>query len=549
MAFVVPSVTADDDFNANDPFAQLRLEGSPIECFRDQLLGHYSAIHPDDLEVVERECYKGEGGHLSEPFLRRDQRLLDVLEADLKTLRQYGIDTFEIALFLETVRRLIARLAKDDLLDNLPQKLPAKGWEHFEVTEVTSYRGSQRSPFQHPRDQGYVGFWFGDTIIQLRRSDGETVVFNNLQVLLAIQGFYQGGKGRLAPDTIIKFFGLRPGISYAPTIRRVVKGFERNPFMIEGRKIDYWDKRDYVQEKIDGAKWAQMWGLRLPASYVNADGERVEVVATVQFEYCLPQMPPPHKRALCDCKTREQREVLWCALASYYIHGHPRVPTSIAFGVNHKREYTAKEHCTFLVERTEKYEEQYQKLMMYGATHKTLGFSGLNILLSSPYCFPLTVAGYEMVPDGFVSRGPKKMRVGAEFSLAVSEEMVDCGAPSWKPVTMPPQYANMTFNITRIATAFLAMGFPDLIFGADIGRPTLWLTAEQRDKEPEWTPRLVTDLPEYGVEDFLEQGGADEIFGLRNRGVVEDPGRPPTLVITAEQQDEAPEQGGAADRA
>lgn len=92
---------------------------------------------------------------------------------------------------------------------------------------VRSYRGSQRSPFQHPSDGRYYGYSSGNANIYVtRKRDGAKFQFGNLLIdLIRHNGFFEG-RGiepayagfdtfRVDPHRVMEFFNIRPGVDYS----------------------------------------------------------------------------------------------------------------------------------------------------------------------------------------------------------------------------------------------------------------------------------------------------------------------------------------------
>ena len=156
----------------------------------------YFTTHWRDLEVeylcgVEDKCKNLKFSQNG--MLGKDEKLIEVLEQDEKTLLELGITHQQIGDVLQNIEKASSgewNLNWHNILDG-----------RYQVRAIV-WMGSQQSPFQHDNDKNYYGFRTGDRdIIVKRTSDNKEFQYGSLLAhMIKYNGFFEGNgdeKGRL----------------------------------------------------------------------------------------------------------------------------------------------------------------------------------------------------------------------------------------------------------------------------------------------------------------------------------------------------------------
>jgi hypothetical protein len=157
----------------------------------------YSALY-----MAERRCK--DIALYPNSILNEGDSLKDILTRDETTLYQRRITHTQIGDKLKEMKNL----AKNNLEEHNTCSPTSEGM--YEVTMQT-WKGSQRSPFQHYRDD--TDYICCRDIQVVRMIDGKVIRFSDLMIeMIKYNGFFQNGKHRLSPEELISFFSLEANL-------------------------------------------------------------------------------------------------------------------------------------------------------------------------------------------------------------------------------------------------------------------------------------------------------------------------------------------------
>lgn len=194
--------------------------------------GSFETIQDEDTSILEERMRPGKWSEVG--FLEATQSLKDLCGQDQISLKQHQISYQQVADRLKTIFKKAHRLEQ---MSSVEKPLVEEKY----LVEIKRTKGWQTCPFSYDCkvDCGHLKGTMDYQITDIEHQETITIP-SLLPHLIRKHHFFEGGPYRNAPEKLIAFFNILPGLDYQPRYEQVAQwSFSDSSFEINSADLSY----------------------------------------------------------------------------------------------------------------------------------------------------------------------------------------------------------------------------------------------------------------------------------------------------------------------